>query len=87
MCVGFTVFAMATIIGPISGGHMNPAVTIGMFIKHNHGAQIAQNAVYMVIIICSQLVGGMLGVSLSSMAADGTVDDKKTGQFKDSRIT
>ena len=87
MCVGFTVFAMATIIGPVSGGHMNPAVTIGMFIKHKHEDKTVQNAVYMVIIICSQLIGGMLGVSIASGAADGTVDDKVTGQVKSSAVT
>jgi glycerol uptake facilitator-like aquaporin len=70
MCVGFTVFAMATIIGPISGGHMNPAVTLGMFIKHKHEDKTFQNAIYMVIIICSQLIGAMLGVSIASLAAD-----------------
>jgi len=87
MCVGFTVFAMATIIGPVSGGHMNPAVTMGMFIKHNHGDKTLQNLVYMVIIICSQLIGAMLGVSIASMAADQTVDDKIVGQVKSSRTT
>ena len=75
MCVGFTVFAMATIIGPVSGGHMNPAVTLGMFIKHSQGGQWAQNAIYMVIIICSQIIGAMLGVSIASMACDGTVNE------------
>ena len=87
ICVGFTVFAMATIIGPVSGGHMNPAVTIGMFIKHKHGDKTVQNAIFMVIIICSQLIGGMLGVSIASMAADGTVNKSFKGQVKSSDIT
>lgn len=33
ICVGLTVFGMAQMFGPISGGHFNPAVTLGMFIK------------------------------------------------------
>merc|ERR1719473_556857 len=81
-CVGFTVFAMATIIGPVSGGHMNPAVTLGMYIKHSTGTNAVQNAIYMVIIICSQLIGAMLGVTLSAMALDGTKNEKMTGQIK-----
>jgi glycerol uptake facilitator-like aquaporin len=67
--------AMATIIGPVSGGHMNPAVTLGMYIKHSTGENAVSNAIYMVIIICSQLIGAMLGVSLSAMTLDGTKNE------------
>ena len=29
--IGFTVMAMAYAVGPISGGHFNPAVSFGLF--------------------------------------------------------
>ena len=31
IAVGFTVFVIILILGPITGAHMNPAVTIGVF--------------------------------------------------------
>lgn len=36
ICVGLTVAVMAQMFGSISGGHFNPAVTLGMMIKHRH---------------------------------------------------
>jgi aquaporin Z len=30
LCIGFAVMAMAYAVGPISGGHFNPAVTLGL---------------------------------------------------------
>lgn len=30
LCIGFTVMAMVYAVGPISGGHFNPAVTLGL---------------------------------------------------------
>lgn len=31
ICIGLTVMAMAYAVGPISGGHFNPAVSLGLF--------------------------------------------------------
>ncbi len=31
LCIGITVMAMAYAVGPMSGGHFNPAVTLGLF--------------------------------------------------------
>jgi aquaporin Z len=31
--IGFTIFASITVFGGVSGGHFNPAVTMGVFTK------------------------------------------------------
>ena len=35
-CCGITLFFMLLVLGPITGGHMNPAVTLGVFINKCH---------------------------------------------------
>lgn len=76
ICVGLTVYGMAQIFGPISGGHFNPAVSIGMYIKeigkytNNNGAM--GNLVMLVLMIASQIVGAILGCVISALAMDMT---------------
>ncbi|MEN2401668.1 MIP/aquaporin family protein [Flavobacterium sp. MC2016-06] len=54
----FAVFAGVTVAGPISGAHLNPAVTIGLAIA----GKFAWNQVASYII--AQLIGAMLGAFL-----------------------
>jgi glycerol uptake facilitator-like aquaporin len=35
LAVVFTFFCMLQVLGPVSGGHMNPAVTFGVYIREN----------------------------------------------------
>lgn len=60
ICVGLTVMALAQIFGQISGGHFNPAVTVGMMIKHRHD-NVAFNVVYGQMIIVFQILGALAG--------------------------
>ena len=39
--VGFTVFSFAIILGPVSGGHFNPAITIALFLRECNRNYIA----------------------------------------------
>src|SRR5258705_6496660 len=55
---GLAIMAFAFAYGPVSGGHMNPAVTVGVFAA---GAIGATEAIGYVI---SQLVGGIAGALL-----------------------
>lgn len=70
--VGLTVFGMAQVFGPISGGHFNPAVTIGMFIKElgktTNNVSWAVNLGFAALIITSQIVGAIVGVTITALA-------------------
>src|ERR1700738_287061 len=52
---GLTIMAFAFAYGPVSGGHMNPAVTVGVLAAG--GMRAGEAAGYIV----SQLIGGVVG--------------------------
>jgi aquaporin Z len=55
---GLTIMAFAFAYGPVSGGHMNPAVTVGVLAA---GAMRAGEAIAYIV---SQLIGGIAGALL-----------------------
>src|SRR6266850_5281710 len=55
---GLTIMAFAFAYGPVSGGHMNPAVTVGVLAA---GAMRAGEAVGYIV---SQLIGGIAAALL-----------------------
>src|SRR4030088_2264114 len=55
---GFTIMAFAFAYGSVSGGHMNPAVTVGVLAA---GAMSAGEAIGYIV---SQLIGGIAGALL-----------------------
>ena len=62
--LGTALFAIAIFLGPVCGGHVNPAVTIAVWInKGDKGA----NFVYMLMIIAAQLCGAGVGVTLAGL--------------------
>ena len=62
---GLTVVTMAFAIGPISGCHLNPAVTIGLAVAGKH----PKNEI--VPYILSQVIGGILGAGILYLIATG----------------
>lgn len=56
LATGAMLFVLVTMLGPISGAHLNPAVTLVMRLRGHIGLGTA--AVY----VAAQLVGGVLGV-------------------------
>lgn len=63
---GFALIAMAYGIGPISGCHINPAVSLGVFTAGR------MNARDLVGYIVGQLLGGILGAAVLLLIAQGT---------------
>ena len=71
---GFSLLIMAYVIGPISGCHINPAVTLGLLLsKKINGA----HAVFAVI---GQIIGGVGGAAIIYGIASGR-DDFQRGSF------
>lgn len=67
--VGCTVFVMAQIFGPISGGHFNPAVTLGMLWKMG-SERWGRNMGLLIIMWISQGLGALAGFGIALLAFD-----------------
>ncbi len=65
---GFAVVAMAYAIGPISGCHINPAVTVGVLVA---GRMTSKDAVGYII---SQIIGATLGAGVLYLIEMGRPD-------------
>ncbi len=69
LAFGLTVVTMAYAVGYISGGHFNPAVTIGLLVAgHTKPADVAPY-------IIAQVIGGVLAALLLSIVAAGNGTD------------
>ncbi|ULH13779.1 aquaporin Z [Serratia marcescens] len=65
LAFGLTVITMAYALGHISGGHFNPAVTLGLWAGGRVGSQVVMPY------ILAQVVGGMLGAGVLYLVAHG----------------
>lgn len=64
IATGCTLYVIITILGPISGAHFNPVVTLAFAIKGEHPWPLA------VAYIPAQIIGGILGVWLCHVMFD-----------------
>jgi aquaporin Z len=78
LAFGLTVLTMAFAIGPISGCHLNPAVTVGLAAAGRHPWQ--ETWQYIIAQVCGAILGaavlwviasGKAGVSSADLAAGG----------------
>jgi aquaporin Z len=65
---GLSLLAMVYTIGPISGCHINPAVTVGVLIAKKIGAKDAMSY------IIAQIIGAIFASAVILMIAKGTVN-------------
>jgi aquaporin Z len=69
LAFGLTVVTMAYAIGPISGAHLNPAVTFGLFVGGRHPARDV------LPYWAAQVVGGIVAAGLLVIIASGNGSD------------
>ncbi len=74
LAFGLTVLTMAFAVGHISGGHFNPAVTIGLVVAGKHPAKDAAPYIF------AQLVGAVLAAAALAVIVKST-GDVPLGQF------
>ncbi|WP_129642373.1 aquaporin Z [Peristeroidobacter agariperforans] len=75
LAFGLTVLTGAYSLGPISGGHFNPAVTVGLWA----GGRFPANQ--LVSYIVAQVVGGIAGAGVLYVIASGSPDFTLAGGF------
>ena len=69
------LFAVVNIFGGISGGHFNPAVTLGIYVREG---KYAENFIFALMYIFSQACGALVGMSLAYLVLRIEVDGKYT---------
>ena len=69
------LFAVINIFGGISGGHFNPAVTLGIYVREG---EYAKNFVFTLLYIVSQISGALVGMLLAYLVLRIEVDGSYT---------
>ena len=66
LSIPFSLFACVVIFGDITGGHFNPAVTLGVFASRgDYGA----NFLFCILIMLAQFAGGFAAMGLAWMGS------------------
>src|SRR5215213_4303861 len=66
LAFGLTVLTMAYTVGPVSGGHFNPAVTVGLWVAK----RVPSRDVLPYIV--AQVIGAIIGAGILLLIASGT---------------
>lgn len=75
LAFGLTVLTGAYALGPISGGHFNPAVSVGLWVGGRFPAGL------LVPYLVAQVVGGVAGAGVLYLIASGRPDFSLAGGF------
>ena len=62
--VSIACFVMIVLFGGISGGHINPAVTVGVWIEQK---KYAENLCFALMIMCAQFIGSVFALVIGYM--------------------
>ena len=69
------LFAVVNVFGGISGGHFNPAVTLGVYVREG---KYAENFIFAILYIVSQIAGALCGMLLAYLVLRIEVDGEYT---------
>ena len=69
------LFAIVNIFGGVSGGHFNPAVTLGVYVREQ---KWAENFIFTIMIIASQVGGAIVGMLLGYLVLRTQKDGEYT---------
>src|SRR4030095_11492810 len=75
LAFGLTVLTGAYALGPISGGHFNPAVSVGLWAGGRFPAAL------LLPYIVAQVIGGVVGAAVLYFIASGRADFSMAGGF------
>ncbi|WP_405592482.1 MIP/aquaporin family protein [Streptomyces sp. NBC_01190] len=75
LAFGFVLLALVYVFGPISGCHLNPAVTLGMLVARRIDLRTA------VTYWAAQIVGGIVGAALILLIAEQVPGFRREGAF------
>lgn len=84
MAFGLSVVAMAYTIGGISGCHINPAITLGVFLSGRMSGKDA--GMYMVFQVLGALIGSAVLFALISTGAHGGPTETGSNGFQDGQM-
>ena len=72
------LFSMILIFGDVTGGHYNPAVTLGVMIWQSFQHNPIKNLILSFLMIVAQCLGAMAGALISSfmLSVDGEVPEE-----------
>ena len=75
--IAFSLFASIILFGAVTGGHFNPAVTLGVYINE---AKWKENAHWLFLVIVAQITGAFMAQGLAQLTLFegdiGTIPDK-----------
>ena len=60
-----SVFLIILVLAPVTGSHINPAVTIGVYVSR---CKFRQDFLFLLLMIFAQILGGMVAIVFSILA-------------------
>ena len=72
--VAIGLFGIIMLIGPVSGGHVNPAVSTAVLVREGM-SNLGSNIVFYLMIVAAQIFGAGVGVAIT-FGLGGKFDDK-----------